>query len=186
MPDHSDWVRRLASIGLTEYQMAFVIGCDPKEIVGRYDGLIEDNLPADYMRRRWKRFAKADPIAAAIYRKIWNRTFGKSPARRVKASITAQMRVRYVSAGIGYTGRPWDLLSYSPEDLVTHLESQFTDGMTWGNYGTWWEIDHRVPASWFIIKQMGDEAFNKCWALENLQPLLKSENRQKGDRYAHG
>lgn len=185
-PDHSEWVLKLAKIGLTEWQMAFVIGCDYSEIEGRYVQLIDDNLPPDYMKRRWKRFARFDPVAASEMRRLWRRTFGKTPVARVKASINSQMHVRYRGAGVGWTGRPWAHLEYTPEDLVSHLESQFSEGMTWDNYGTWWEIDHKAPVSWFKVKSIGDRAFNKCWALANLQPLLKRANRSKSNRYAHG
>ena len=71
---------------------------------------------------------------------------------------------------------------YNLKDLYNHLEKQFKNGMTWDNYGTIWHIDHIIPQSWFDFSNK--EEIKKCWSLDNLQPLLISENCRKGNRYA--
>lgn len=75
------------------------------------------------------------------------------------------------------------ILGYSVNDVMKRLESKFRDGMTWDNYGKFWHIDHIKPVSHFSFTSKEDEDFKKCWALENLQPLLKSENLSKGNRF---
>ena len=55
--------------------------------------------------------------------------------------------------------------------------------MTIDNYGLW-EIDHIIPRSFFKYRSPRNKQFKKCWALENLQPLWKSENRKKGNKIA--
>lgn len=62
-------------------------------------------------------------------------------------------------------------------DLKIHIESQFTDGMNWENYGKW-EIDHITP---FASATTGEEAFKLCH-YTNLQPLWMSDNRSKSDK----
>jgi hypothetical protein len=57
-------------------------------------------------------------------------------------------------------------LGYTPDELKTHLESLFTEGMTWGNYGDW-HIDHIKPVSRFD-KTTPVHIVN---SLDNLQPL---------------
>lgn len=80
-------------------------------------------------------------------------------------------------------GRSWEkLVGYTVDDLTKHLENQFTEGMSWDNYGSW-EIDHIKPRSLFKYETAEDQEFRKCWALENLQPLNKIENRKKGNKY---
>jgi hypothetical protein len=80
------------------------------------------------------------------------------------------------------TGRHWeDLVGYTIYDLIKHLEYQFKLGMTWDNHGSYWEIDHIRPKSWF--DQNDPEQFKACWGLNNLQPLKKSLNRSKGNRW---
>jgi len=75
----------------------------------------------------------------------------------------------------------FDVLRYTPEELIIHLEKQFTDGMTWENYGEW-HVDHKLPITSFNIQEMGDEEFMKCWCLDNLQPMWGEENIRKSNK----
>ena len=75
----------------------------------------------------------------------------------------------------------FDILQYTPEELIIHLESQFKDTMTWDNYGEW-HVDHKLPITSFNIEEMGDKEFMKCWALENLQPMWGEENIRKSNK----
>ncbi len=78
-------------------------------------------------------------------------------------------------------GEKWlALVDYSVDDLKKHLEKQFTDGMTWGNYGkNGWHIDHKIPLSVFNFTKPEHEDFRRCWALKNLQPMWAIENIKK-------
>ena len=67
--------------------------------------------------------------------------------------------------------------------LKEHIEKQFTEGMTWDNYGKW-HIDHIVP-----IKYKKDglvpslEEVKERLHYINTQPLWARENKAKGNRY---
>jgi hypothetical protein len=74
------------------------------------------------------------------------------------------------------------LLGYTIEELMLHLENQFTNGMTWDNYGEW-HVDHIVPMSSFSFETIECENFKKCWSLKNLQPLWAEDNLSKGSTY---
>ena len=74
----------------------------------------------------------------------------------------------------------FDILKYTPEELISHLEKQFTDSMTWENYGEW-HVDHRMPISSFVFESVDDDSFIKCWSLENLQPMWGKDNIVKGN-----
>jgi hypothetical protein len=74
----------------------------------------------------------------------------------------------------------FDILQYTPEELISHLEKQFTDGMTWDNYGEW-HVDHRMPISSFNFESIDDDSFIKCWSLDNLQPMWGKENIVKSN-----
>lgn len=78
-------------------------------------------------------------------------------------------------------GHYFDVLQYTPEELILHLEKQFTEGMTWENYGIW-HVDHKFPITSFDIQEMGDEEFMKCWCLDNLQPMWGEENIRKSNK----
>ena len=75
----------------------------------------------------------------------------------------------------------FDVLRYTPEKLIKHLELQFNDEMNWDNYGDW-HVDHKLPITHFNIIEMGDDEFMKCWALENLQPMWGEENIRKSNK----
>ena len=76
----------------------------------------------------------------------------------------------------------FDLLPYTLEELMIHLESKFKDGMNWGNYGEW-HVDHIKPMSSFNIINSTDPQFLECWSLNNLQPLWGEDNLSKGSRF---
>lgn len=74
-------------------------------------------------------------------------------------------------------GRSWpDLVGYTAQELKDHIESQFTDGMSWALVRSGAiEIDHIFPKSKCLD-------FATAWALKNLRPLWKPLNRLKRDR----
>jgi hypothetical protein len=78
-------------------------------------------------------------------------------------------------------GHYFDILKYSPENLIEHLENKFKDNMTWDNYGEW-HVDHIKPISSFQITEIGDKEFMSCWSLNNLQPLWGEENIRKSNK----
>lgn len=78
--------------------------------------------------------------------------------------------------------KTFDALGYTVDQLMRRLESTFSPGMTWGNYGKW-HVDHIRPLVSFDIQQEGDAEFRQCWSLDNLQALWGSDNSRKGGRY---
>lgn len=105
---------------------------------------------------------------------------GQANYRKSKPHVVAWRSVLYSTlkrldtAKAGYT---IDMLGYSATDLKNHLESQFTEGMTWENHGDW-HIDHRVPVTAFT----SDADIKEVCALSNLQPLWAFDNMSKGNR----
>lgn len=79
-----------------------------------------------------------------------------------------------------------NILGYSISKLKEHLESQFTPQMSWSNYGSYWHIDHKVPLSWFNYNSIEATDFKKAWSMENLQPLERSVNCSKQNKYVSG
>lgn len=74
-----------------------------------------------------------------------------------------------------------DVLGCSPAFLRDYLESLFTEGMSWDNYGMggWW-IDHIKPCDSF--KPFTEEQQKKCFHYTNLQPLWWYDNISKGNK----
>lgn len=71
-------------------------------------------------------------------------------------------------------------LPYTTQELKCHLENNFDDKMSWGNYGSYWHIDHIMPHSTFKYTSMEDQAFKECWSLNNLRPLEAKKNQSDG------
>jgi hypothetical protein len=72
------------------------------------------------------------------------------------------------------------VISYTENELRSHLEKRFKEGMSWSNYGTTWHIDHKIPITAFNLSC--DEDIKRCWSLGNLQPLFALENIKKSNR----
>lgn len=79
-------------------------------------------------------------------------------------------------------GRAWEsLVGYDINDLMRHIERQFQPGMSWDNHGQYgWHLDHIVPRTAFNYETPEDMDFQRCWALDNLQPLWWRDNLSKG------
>jgi hypothetical protein len=70
-----------------------------------------------------------------------------------------------------------ELLGCSIENLKKHLEKQFTQGMSWKNYGKW-HVDHIKPCANFDLSKKTEQ--QKCFNYNNLQPLWAVDNLKKG------
>lgn len=68
---------------------------------------------------------------------------------------------------------------YTAQQLLEHLEKQFTPEMNWDNYGSYWEIDHIKPKYSFNYTSYNDKQFKECWSLFNLRPLSVKENQSR-------
>jgi len=73
--------------------------------------------------------------------------------------------------------KTFDIVGCSPQFLKEHLETQFTDGMTWDNRCEW-HIDHIIPLS---SAKTEDELYKLCH-YENLQPLWAEDNLKKSNK----
>lgn len=77
--------------------------------------------------------------------------------------------------------RSMELLGCTIEQIRDHLESQFTEGMTWDNMGRGgWHIDHIIPCAFFDLTKPSHQKV--CFNYQNLQPLWASDNCSKGDK----
>lgn len=98
----------------------------------------------------------------------------------VKIAHRLRNRIRLVLIGISKSASTLNLLGCSFKFLKKHLESQFTEGMTWENYGIGgWEIDHILPCARFNLNKIEEQ--KRCFHYSNLQPLWYYENRAKNN-----
>ena len=146
----------------------------------------------DRISEKEKRRYYRDPKKAIAYKRIWRdrnreRVREIDRARMAKYNATEKGKLSGSMAGrlrqslFGTKSRRhWeDIVGYTAEQLKRHLEKQFLPGMTWDNYGKVWEIDHKIPIAAFNYKSPNYLDFKRCWELNNLRPLDRSENRKK-------
>ena len=90
-------------------------------------------------------------------------------------------RVRHALFGNGKSITTEEFLGCNFEHARAHLESQFTDGMSWGNYGFYgWHIDHIIPCASFDLTDPDQQ--RQCFHYTNLQPLWAEDNIRKKDK----
>jgi hypothetical protein len=82
--------------------------------------------------------------------------------------------------GLNKSESTMKLIGCSVEYLKQHLESKFTKGMSFDNYGKW-HIDHIKPCASFDLSKPSEQ--KKCFHYTNLQPLWAEDNLRKNDNY---
>lgn len=141
----------------------------------------EKVMAAKARSRRWYEKNKDKAIASARLWKANNKdAVRKSEAkwrRKTKSKAIVFMRdsLRRVLK-IEKNGRTEDILGYTRSDLVSHIESQFTKGMSWENHGEW-HIDHVTSISEMLDSGITCPREINC--LSNLMPIWAEENRKK-------
>lgn len=113
-----------------------------------------------YYDRLYRRYRKQNDINYRILSNLRNRVYC-ALVRGYKAKTTLE------------------LLGCTIEQLRVHLESQFTEGMTWDNYGKW-HIDHIKPCASFDLTNKKEQL--ECFHYTNLQPLWARDNILKGSK----
>ena len=74
-------------------------------------------------------------------------------------------------------GGLWRYLGCNWCTFRCHLESNFSPGMSFSNYGSAWHVDHIAPCRMF-----GASELHLCWWYKNLRPMWKRSNWLKRDK----
>lgn len=117
--------------------------------------------------------------------KEWTRAY-EIKARKISPQfkISRYLRTRMYRA-LKYQSafkfkKTFDLLGCSTEFFKSYLESKFSDGMSWENYGPYWHIDHIIPCIKHDLTDLNEQ--KKCFHYSNLQPLRAFDNYSKNGR----
>jgi hypothetical protein len=114
-----------------------------------------------------------------IEKRQYNKQYLSIPRNKLRYAISIAVNKKLRKRLLTKNGKgTFSFVPYTIDDLMKHLEFKFKPGMTWSNYGKW-HIDHKKADCWFNYKSVEDEEFQKCWALDNLQPLWAEENLKK-------
>ena len=119
-----------------------------------------------------------------------NKQRDNNPAFRMQLSISAALRTSLKRKGYTKKSRTHEVLGCSYDFFVSHIETQFKEGMNWENYGEW-ELDHIVPVSLGkteeeIISLNNYINFQPLWRKDNINKtnkivweIIPEENREK-------
>ena len=106
------------------------------------------------------------------------KVYKTNPQYVIKNQISHRIREAVKRQGYKKENKTQDLIGCTIPELIKHLESLFTDGMSWNNYGEW-QIDHIIPCASFDLSDI--EQQKKCFNYKNLQPLWAIDNQLKND-----
>ena len=105
----------------------------------------------------------------------------EAPGYRIRASLKTCVH-RALRGGGAKSKSTLGLVGCSVDELRSHLESLWQDGMTWDNYGAkGWHIDHIIPCAMFDLKHSEEQEV--CFHWTNLQPLWAEDNISKSARW---
>jgi hypothetical protein len=131
-------------------------------------------------REKIKQWKKANPDKnRESLRKCVKKRKQNDPGFRVKCNLRNRFKDLMNGAKKGGSSAFSSLIGCDTKQLAKHLESKFKKGMSWGNYGTEWHVDHVIPCAAFDHTDPKQAA--QCWHWTNLQPLGAAENLAKSD-----
>ena len=96
------------------------------------------------------------------------------PVRNMQSRLSRLHRHALSQVGAIKTSPTFEALGYSVLEFVTHIERQFSGGMSWSNMSEW-QIDHIIPIS---SAKSEDDVF-ALNQLSNLRPMWALENNRK-------
>lgn len=157
-----------------------------KDLVKRWQNANPDKMRNYRTKAYWadpERFAEYQRRYQAKNREKVNRAYREKRMRCAQARARGQIgaAMRDILRGNTTTGKYIKLLGCSRDEFLRHLESKFTDGMTWETRGRFgWHIDHVKPLSAFDLtdpKQLAAACHHT-----NVQPLWWRDNMRKGPK----
>jgi hypothetical protein len=128
---------------------------------------------------------RSDPKLQDSFREYNRKWIRDKRANDIQYKIKGSLRNRMFQAlkGIAKSKGTEKLLGCSWAEFMTHIESQFTEGMNWENYGKGndkWNLDHIIPLAAFDLSIPENQ--EKASHFTNLQPMWQTDNFKKGDK----
>lgn len=104
----------------------------------------------------------------------------EDPIFKIKVAMRSTLKNFLLVTGQRKSKSTEQSLGYTAQELKSHIELNFLDGMSWDNRDLW-HIDHIKPMDAFLKDGIID--IKVVHALSNLQPLWAHDNLVKGSKY---
>ena len=108
---------------------------------------------------------------------------------RLKHNIRRLISLSLIKKGFSKNSRTYEILGIDYNGFYQHIESQFTERMSWDNKGEW-EMDHIIPVSLGkteeeIIKLNHYSNFRPLWRKDNLlkSNIILEEHKHLVEKY---
>lgn len=139
--------------------------------------------------REYRRSDRGKAMSKRYYANEKNREIIKERSRiqskennkdiRSRLRKRAFNRIARVLGSIKRVDKTNRLVGCDADELMEHLKSKFTEGMSFDNYGDW-HMDHIIPCCAFDLTNPEEQY--KCFHYTNIQPLWAKDNEKKGGK----
>lgn len=147
--------------------------------------LVYYNNNLDKIRDKGKEYREKNSDLIKLNRKLnrqkdtyksWSKKYKSQPHIRVADACRTRINTAIKLYNLNKTKHSIEYLGCDIDSLINHIQSKFSPGMTWDNYGEW-HLDHIRPCCSFDLTK--DEEVDKCFHYTNLQPLWAEDNLSK-------
>ena len=145
-----------------------------------------DKLVNNYQTKKRLKWINKYQTSDAFHKYIkeWQSKQPKDSQYKISQALRKSVIGALKRQGVRKTNRTIKLLGTDKNTAIKHIESLWTEGMSWKNHGLGWDkwhIDHIKPCAEFNLKNI-NEQFECCY-YKNLQPLWQKDNFDKGSKY---
>ena len=131
------------------------------------------------IQAKHKRYCKKNRATVSERARQYQRKRRKDdPMFRLRHNVRGRIYNAIINGGYSKASKTHEILGCTHKELQQHIESQFTEGMSWDRISEI-HIDHRLPVS----AANTEEELLALNHHRNLQPMWASDNLAKSDSY---
>lgn len=161
---------------------------ETKKRKSEYQKKLQKENP-EVIRKYKKTYREKNPDKIKEYRKEYHSKEGNShwecrknyyvnnPLGKVVDSVRKRLWELINTKGYDKKYKFEEYIGCTKEELEKHIESQFTEGMTWDNHGEW-HVDHILPLS---LTENEQQIYELCH-YKNLRPMWGRQNESKNNK----
>jgi hypothetical protein len=148
------------------------------------DGI--DTICSKCSKKRSEKWRSLNPQKIKEYRtkeyfKNYKSRRESKPTVKLAGNIRNRIRMTLKRDNSSKFNNTFDLIDCSPSFFKKWLEHQFDSQMTWGNYGSYWHVDHVIPCSLYDLKKRSEQL--ACFNWRNCRPLEAKRNMSDSNKY---